>query len=125
MTTDKTDLHDKLRAVRGGLLSRLDGLSEYDVRRPMTSTGTNLLGLVKHLIAVEQVYLGTSFGRPPRREPPWVTGRSIWEGADMWATEDESRELIDGRAGADHDLLDEAGWTAYVAGIQAAADTFS
>ncbi|WP_435852086.1 DUF664 domain-containing protein, partial [Streptomyces rubradiris] len=26
-----------------------DGLTEYDIRRPLTPTGTNLLGLVKHL----------------------------------------------------------------------------
>jgi hypothetical protein len=31
---------------------KLDGLSEYDARRPMTPTGTNLLGLVKHVGAV-------------------------------------------------------------------------
>ena len=28
---------------------KLEGLSEYDVRRPLTPTGTNLLGVVKHL----------------------------------------------------------------------------
>jgi Protein of unknown function (DUF664) len=27
---------------------KLDGLSEYDIRRPMVPTGTNLLGLIKH-----------------------------------------------------------------------------
>ena len=31
------------------MLHKLDGLSEFDLRRPMTPTGTNLLGLVKHL----------------------------------------------------------------------------
>jgi hypothetical protein len=47
-------------------LSKLDDLSEYDRRRPMTATGTNLLGLVKHLAGLEYGYLGESFGRPAR-----------------------------------------------------------
>ena len=34
--------------MREALVWKLDGLSEYDVRRPLTVTGTNLLGLVKH-----------------------------------------------------------------------------
>jgi hypothetical protein len=56
----KRELHRKLQASRAGLLSKLDGLSEYDMRRPMTPTGTNLLGLVKHLTGVEYGYLGES-----------------------------------------------------------------
>lgn len=43
----KADLHRYLQAARGALLWKLDGLSEYDVRRPMLPTGTNLLWLVK------------------------------------------------------------------------------
>jgi hypothetical protein len=31
------------------MLWKLDGLSEYDIRRPLERTGTNLLGLIKHL----------------------------------------------------------------------------
>jgi Protein of unknown function (DUF664) len=38
------------------MLSKLDGLSEYDARRPLTPTGTNLLGLIKHLSIVEARY---------------------------------------------------------------------
>ncbi len=44
----KAHLHQKLRAAREALVWKLDGLSEYDIRRPMAATGTNLLGLVKH-----------------------------------------------------------------------------
>src|SRR5512138_823004 len=40
-------LHERLRFTRQALLWKLDGLSEYDIRRPLTVTGTNLLGLVK------------------------------------------------------------------------------
>ena len=61
---DKEILHSYLRTRRADLLGKLDGLSEYDVRRPMTPTGTNLLGLVKHVASVELGYLGDVFGRP-------------------------------------------------------------
>jgi hypothetical protein len=90
----KDVLHDKLRSGRDRMLSRLEGLSDYDMRRPMTPTGTNLLGLVKHLAGVEYVYLGEAFGRPPVPQLPWVEDGSVWEGADMWATADESSDEI-------------------------------
>src|SRR5258708_1715448 len=49
---EKQTLHRYLRNVRGVLLWKLEGLSDYDIRRPMTPTGTNLLGLVKHCAGV-------------------------------------------------------------------------
>ena len=60
----KADLHSYLQTARDTVLWKLDGLSEYDVRRPLTPTGTNLLGLVKHLATVELGYFGDTFGRP-------------------------------------------------------------
>ena len=45
---EKQMLHRYLRNARGVLLWKLEGLSGYDIRRPVTPTGTNLLGLVKH-----------------------------------------------------------------------------
>jgi hypothetical protein len=183
----RDSLHDKLREARAALLSRLEGLGEYDVRRPMTPSGTNLLGLVKHMVGNEHVYLGEAVGRMPPDVLPWVVDGSIWDGADMWATADESREyvlglyeracahsdetvetlgldspasvphwaedrrvttlgfllvrmveetghhaghadicreLIDGSMRTDGDMLDEQGWSAYVARVQAAADRF-
>jgi len=92
----KAELHGKLQASRAALLSKLDGLSEYDRRRPMTPTGTNLLGLVKHLAGLEYGYLGESFGRPAPETLSWVDDGSIWDGADMWAKPDESSEYIIG-----------------------------
>ena len=56
-------LHDNLRWARESLLLKLEGLSEYDVRRPLTRTGTNLLGLVRHLSLSEARYLGAIFER--------------------------------------------------------------
>src|ERR1700689_2210756 len=77
----KEELHRKLKAGRAALLSRLEGLGEYDLRRPMTPTGTNLLGLVKHLAGLEYGYLGESPGRPGPETLPWVEDGSIWDGA--------------------------------------------
>ena len=54
------------------LLWKLDGLSEYDVRRPLVPTGTNLLGLVKHVASVASGYFGDTFGRPFAEALPWL-----------------------------------------------------
>src|SRR3954453_11309490 len=89
----KTDLHRYLQTARETLLWKLGGLSEYDIRRPLTPTGTNLLGLVKHVASMEVGYLGDTFGRPSGEPLPWLEeGAEL--NADMWATADESREHI-------------------------------
>jgi len=75
------------------LLWKLDGLSDYDVRRPMVPTGTNLLGLVKHVASVEFGYFGETFGRPIDEPLPWLD-EGAEPNADMWATADESRDQI-------------------------------
>ena len=90
----KADLHRYLQDARGALLWKLDGLGEYDIRRPLTPTGTNLLGLVKHLAGVELWYFGDAFGRPPA-ERPW-SADDARNNADFWARADESREQITG-----------------------------
>ncbi|WP_024802683.1 DinB family protein [Nocardia sp. BMG51109] len=89
----KAELHRYLRFAREAVLWKLDGLSEYDVRRPMTPTGTNLLGLVKHLAAVELGYFGDTFGRP-YDEPLADHDFAADPTADMWATAEESRAEI-------------------------------
>ena len=86
-------LHRYLRTAREGVRWKVDGLSEREVRRPMVPTGTNLLGLVKHLACVEYAYFGTAFDRPPPEPVPW------WDddaepNADMWATAEESRDQV-------------------------------
>jgi hypothetical protein len=91
----KADLHRYLQAGRNALLWKLDGLSEYDIRRPMVPTGTNLLGLVKHMASVESGYFGATFGRPIGEPMPWLDDDSEMN-ADMWATPDESREQVVG-----------------------------
>jgi hypothetical protein len=89
----KADLHFYLQSARDALLWKLEGLSEYDIRRPSTPTGTNLLGLVKHAAGVELGYLGDTFGRPSGEPLPWLEGGAE-PNADMWVTAHESREYI-------------------------------
>jgi hypothetical protein len=61
----------------------------------LTPTGTNLLGMIKHVASVEAGYMGDTFGRPFPEPLPWFDeGAEV--NADMWATADESREDIVG-----------------------------
>ncbi|PYC81154.1 hypothetical protein C7C46_11730 [Streptomyces tateyamensis] len=106
----KDDLHRYLKAAREAVMWKLDGLSEYDSRRPLTPTGTNLLGLVKHLAGVELGYFGPTFGRPHGEALPWHE-EGAEPNADLWAPADESREEIVGlyrRAWAHADATIEA-----------------
>lgn len=89
----KDELLKALQGSRAVMLGKLDGLSEYDRRRPLTPTGTNLLGLVKHLAGMEYGYLGEAFGRPPLERPSWFRDDPSTE-IDMWATPDESSEYV-------------------------------
>ena len=91
----KADLLRYLQTAREALLWKLEGLSEYDVRRPLVPTGTNLLGLVKHVASVESGYFGGTFGRPFDEPLPWFADDAE-PNADMWATAEESREQIVG-----------------------------
>jgi hypothetical protein len=89
----KADLQRYLQRGRDALLWKLEGLAEYDARRPMTPTGTNLLGLVKHLAYVELGYFGDTFGRPFPGPQPRLD-EDADPTADLWATAEESREEI-------------------------------
>jgi hypothetical protein len=87
----KDDLLAYLQRGRDAVVWKLEGAGELDVRRPLTPTGTNLLGLVKHLAAVDAGYLGEVFGRPFPEPIPWSQDDAEVD-ADMWATAEESRE---------------------------------
>src|SRR4051794_35968180 len=71
MEDPKETLIRYLQSARDAIVWKVEGLSEYDARRPLTPTGTNLLGLVKHLASVELGYFGDTFGRPSGIELPW------------------------------------------------------
>lgn len=91
----KADHRRYLQVAREVLLWKLGGLSEYDLRRPMTPTGTNLLGLVKHAASIEVGYFGDTFDRPFGEPMPWASNGAE-PNADMWATAQESPEQIVG-----------------------------
>lgn len=93
VTDAKTDLRSGLQEARDALLWKLDGLSEYDIRRPLVPSGTNLLGLVKHMTGVELGYFGDTFGRPSADKLPWDESDP---NSDMYAKPHESREVITG-----------------------------
>ncbi|MDE3086269.1 MAG: DinB family protein [Acidobacteriota bacterium] len=86
----KDDLRRYLQVGRESLLWKLEGLSEYDVRRPLVASGTNLLGLVKHAAVTEAGYFGAVFGRPFPDPLPGADGDDPT--ADMWAEADERTE---------------------------------
>ncbi len=85
----KADLQRYLQSGRDALLWKLSGLNDYDARRPVVSTGTNLLGLVKHVAGVEIGYFGDCFARPFPNPPAWLD-EDAEDNADMWATAGES-----------------------------------
>jgi hypothetical protein len=93
MSEDPKDvLRRYLQAGREAAVWKLDGLSEYDRRRPLVPTGTNVLGLVKHLANLEGGYFGKTFDRP-------FAGAATFDydadpNADLWVSEDESSETI-------------------------------
>ncbi|BBG03723.1 MULTISPECIES: DinB family protein [Pseudonocardia] len=93
---EKETLRGYLQTGREAMVWKLDGLGEYDVRRPLVPTGTNLLGLVKHLALVEAGYLGSTFGRPLPDAPAWMEQVESDPTVDLFATADESRaDVVD------------------------------
>jgi uncharacterized damage-inducible protein DinB len=98
---EKEYLYARLCGVRDRMLWKLEGLSDADIRRPLTRSGTNLLGLVKHLVGGETNYLGQTFGRPASHSGmrlPWWAPENAQEtletGGDMYATPAESTAYI-------------------------------
>ncbi|MET4059425.1 putative damage-inducible protein DinB [Arthrobacter sp. UYP6] len=90
----KAELQRYLQEGRNALVWKLEGLTEYDLRRPLTPTGTNLLGLVKHLAGVEAEYFGVVFNRPFAEEISWLSPDAA-PNADMWAKPEEScKEIV-------------------------------
>lgn len=94
MTDLKTHLQTYLQNAREAVLWKLEGLGEYDLRRPLTPTGTNLLGLVKHLAACDANYFSTCFDRPFPDPPAYFTYDETEPDRDMWATPDETSEYL-------------------------------
>jgi len=69
--TQQLDFH------RATLLSKLDGLDDESLRRPMTASGVSLLGLVKHLAETEHGWFVTIYARLPEADLySWPVTRS-------------------------------------------------
>ncbi|HET9692409.1 MAG TPA: DinB family protein [Acidimicrobiales bacterium] len=78
-----------LSVGRDTLRAKLEGCSEHDLRRPLTPTGTNLLGLAKHVASVVVEYVTLPFGRPNPVLLPW-SAADAEVNADLWAPAAES-----------------------------------
>lgn len=87
------DMIKRLQTLNEAILWKLDGLTEYDLRRPLTPTGTNLLGVVKHLASVQAGYFGDCLARPYPQKFSWFAPE-VPINADMWATAQESSDSI-------------------------------
>jgi uncharacterized damage-inducible protein DinB len=111
---EKESLRVSLDRHRDAVLWKLEGLGDADLRRAMTPSGTNLLGLVKHLAAVEYSWFCQTFGRAT--EPLPIDDDD--ENADLRVRSDETTQDIlafygRARAAADQVIdeldLDETG----------------
>jgi hypothetical protein len=105
--SEKESLHTSLDRHRDVILWKLDGLDDADLRRPMTPSGTNLLGLVKHLASVEYGWFCQTFGR--ETEP--LPFDEDDENADLRVQPDETTDDIvafysRARAAADQVIAD-------------------
>lgn len=63
LADEKTSLHASMQRHRAAVRWKLEGLDDEQLRRQMTPSGTSLLGLVKHLAAVEYGWFCSTFGR--------------------------------------------------------------
>ena len=93
LRTEQELLHTLLTDARDALVWKVDGLSEADRRRPMTPTGTNLIGMVKHMTWIEGWYLCEFFGRErPRLEWEWELDAEWGHHSHLYATPEESTD---------------------------------
>ena len=86
---EKDTLHASLQRHRDAVVWKLEGLDDEQLRRPMTPSGTTLLGLVKHLGSVEYGWFVETFGREV--EPLWF---DPYQDEDMRADQGETTEQI-------------------------------
>lgn len=99
---EKDTLRTSLDRHRDAVLWKLDGLDDEQQRRPMTPSGTTLLGLVKHLASVEYGWFVGTFGGEV--EPLWFDPYSE---EDMRTEDDTTERIVEfyGRARAAADRV--------------------
>jgi hypothetical protein len=83
---EKESLQAALDRHRDAVVWKTQGVSDEDLRRPVTPSGTNLIGLVKHLGSVEYGWFCETFGR----ESDAVVFEDADPDADMRAAPGES-----------------------------------
>ena len=66
---EKTGLYVALDRHRDAVVWKLDGLTDAQLRQPVTPPGMSLLGLLKHLTFVEDGWFCATFGRPVQAAP--------------------------------------------------------
>jgi uncharacterized damage-inducible protein DinB len=122
---EKETLRSILDRNRDVILWKLEGLDDAGLRRPMAPSGTNLLGMVKHLAAVEYGWFCLTFGRDTEPLP----FDEADENADLRVNDDETTEDIlafysRARAAADA-VIDEldldatgSGWSSYTVSLR-------
>ena len=88
--TEKEILHGTLNDQRVIMLWKLDGLTLEQAIRPMTESGTNLFGLVKHLAWVERWWFCDFIGKQTF-DYPWADGD---DDADFKAAEGETVDSL-------------------------------
>lgn len=96
---------------RATILEKLDGLSHDEVRRALVPSGTNLLGMLKHLAFAEDYWFGQIFAGEAPRFDRVLPGDTIGPDEDVTAlymdTCERSRAIV-----AASDLDDHAKGTA-------------
>jgi hypothetical protein len=88
----KGHLHEYLQTGREVMLWKLDGLTDYDMRRPGVPTGSNLLGLARHVATSETLYFGLVFGQPFLEPLPWMEDGE--PNGDKWVRADETTQSV-------------------------------
>jgi uncharacterized damage-inducible protein DinB len=114
--SEKETLHASLDRHRDAVLWKLEGLDDEQLRRPMTPSGTTLLGLVKHLASVEYGWFVETFGGEV--EPLWF---DPYSDEDMRTDDDPTPRIVEfyarARAAADRIItersLDDVGRPAW------------
>jgi len=88
---EKESLSVALDRHRDVIRWKLEGLDDDQLRRPMTPSGTSMLGLVKHLAAVEYGWFCETFGR---EVPEFGFDVDADPDSDMRADPDETTDSI-------------------------------
>ncbi len=89
----KSRLVRRVQRELESMVSKAEGISEYDARRPLVPSGSNILGILQHTSAVVLGYMTECFGQDAGWELPFFAPGAE-DGADMWVAVDVPREHV-------------------------------